>query len=72
MNEHWLAPSGDRVEVFRRFVLSKSLIRPRVKGSTWHWHVRAANGEIVAASETYSRRTDAMRTAERLFPRGDS
>lgn len=27
----------------------------------WRWHVKAANGEIVAEGESYTRREDAVR-----------
>lgn len=32
----------------------------------WRWRLRAGNGEIVAAGESYTRREDAERAVERL------
>jgi uncharacterized protein YegP (UPF0339 family) len=37
-----------------------------VKGPLWFFRVRAANGEIIAQSEGYSRRIDAMSTIRLL------
>lgn len=59
MNETWVSHAGFRVEV-----ISRGAFRQR-----WRFLVRAANGEIVATSEAYSRRIDAVTTAERILPR---
>jgi uncharacterized protein YegP (UPF0339 family) len=37
-----------------------------VRGPLWYFRIRAKNGEIVAQSEGYSRRIDAMDTAHHL------
>jgi uncharacterized protein YegP (UPF0339 family) len=34
----------------------------------WRWHAKAANGEIVATGESHSRKEDAARAAEAVFP----
>ena len=34
----------------------------------WYWVAKAANGEIVATSETYTRLEDASRAARDTFP----
>jgi uncharacterized protein YegP (UPF0339 family) len=47
-----------RIELFSR---KRILKRP-----LWYFHIVAANGEIVAQSEGYSRRLDAKTTAEHL------
>lgn len=46
-----------RIEMFSRLGL---------RGKKWYFRVRAANGEIIAQSEAYSRRIDARSTAERM------
>ena len=70
VNDMWLTTGGDRVEVFSRPVLVRSLLRTRVKGIEWRWHVRAAgNNEIVESGEGYVRRIDAVAAAERHHPR---
>jgi hypothetical protein len=58
VNEVWSIRNGFRVEVYARGLRQR-----------WKFRVRAANGQIVATSEAYVRRVDAMSTAERLFPR---
>lgn len=35
-------------------------------GAIWHWRLRAQNGEIMCASETYASKSNAKRAAERL------
>lgn len=34
----------------------------------WYWHARARNGQVIAASEAYTRRASAVRGAKRAFP----
>jgi uncharacterized protein YegP (UPF0339 family) len=47
-----------RIEVFKR----KSLLgKPK-----WYFRIRASNGEPIAQSEGYSRRLDAVSTAQSL------
>lgn len=47
-----------RIPLFRRFTL---------RGWRWYFHIkRARNGEIVAASQGYSRHIDCRATAEEL------
>ncbi|MBT9158773.1 MAG: hypothetical protein DDT26_00020 [Dehalococcoidia bacterium] len=46
-----------RFEMFRRFTL---------RGYRWYFRLRATNGQIVAQSEGYSRRTDALSTVESI------
>lgn len=36
----------------------------------WRWRAKGANGEIIAASEAYSTRSNARRGARRAFPTG--
>lgn len=60
MNESWSCGPGLMVTVF-----SRGIVRQR-----WRFHVQdVGNGKILASSENYARRIDAMSTAERLFPR---
>lgn len=33
-------------------------------GRRWYWHLKARNGEIVAQSEAYRNRADALKTIE--------
>jgi uncharacterized protein YegP (UPF0339 family) len=47
-----------RIEIFSRKL---PLMRPK-----WFFRVRAGNGEIIAQSEAYSRRMDALGTAHAL------
>jgi len=47
---------SDRVEVFRG------------DDGLWYWHRVAPNNEIMADSEGYQNRADAMKTATSLFP----
>lgn len=35
----------------------------------WHWHVRAANGEIVCQGEGHMRKSDAERAAKTIVKR---
>jgi uncharacterized protein YegP (UPF0339 family) len=32
----------------------------------WHWRIRARNGEIIASSETYSSKSAAIKTAQKV------
>jgi uncharacterized protein YegP (UPF0339 family) len=50
---------GMRIRLFSR----RPLLFGRPK---WHFRILASNGEIIAASEEYSRRIDAKATAESL------
>lgn len=34
----------------------------------WYWHAKAANHEIIAQSEGYVHRTDAIEAASKAFP----
>jgi Domain of unknown function (DUF1508) len=34
----------------------------------WYWRAIGANGEIMAASEGYTRKASAVRAARRLYP----
>lgn len=34
----------------------------------WRWHAKAANNEIVAQGEAFTRKEDAIRAAEGVFP----
>lgn len=36
--------------------------------ASFFWHAKAANGEIVAQGESHTRREDAVRAAEDVFP----
>jgi uncharacterized protein YegP (UPF0339 family) len=47
-----------KIEIFSR--------RRLVRGPLWYFRVVARNGEIIAQSEAYSRRIDAMDTAHHL------
>ncbi len=40
-------------------------ICPAVNGE-WFWHVKAPNGQIIVASETYTRRWSAKRGASKM------
>lgn len=46
-----------KIEIFQRLSL---------KGKRWHFRVRADNGKIVAQSEAYHNRSDAVSTAMML------
>jgi len=35
----------------------------------YHFHVKAANGEIISVGEHYTRKSSAIRGAQRAFPR---
>lgn len=53
-------PQRDVLEVFRG--------RGRATKHQWYWHRRARNGEIIAMSEGYTRKSSAIRGAERANP----
>jgi hypothetical protein len=55
------------VSVFPRRLLTR--LTGRLRGTSWHWNVTAANGEIVEWGEAYQRRIDAVTAAERHHPR---
>jgi uncharacterized protein YegP (UPF0339 family) len=38
-------------------------------GGHWYFRIKAGNGQIVAASEGYTRKADAVRGAKRLMAR---
>lgn len=57
MNDTWLTTGGDRVHIFQG------------EDGQFHWHVRAANGEIVGQGEAHPRRETAIAAAERHHPR---
>lgn len=48
-------PSPPRIEFFRGKLLKR-----------WYFRIRAANGQIIAASEGYSRKIDCIQTASHL------
>lgn len=52
---------GARERVYRLEVL------PGKSGHSWYFHGRALNGEIVFASEAYTRREDAERAVDALL-----
>lgn len=45
--------------------MSSLVVFPDAVGQ-WRWHLKAANGEIVAQSEAYTRKLDAVRGANAL------
>jgi uncharacterized protein YegP (UPF0339 family) len=40
----------------------------RGEDGQWYWNGKAANGEIVATGEGHTRREDAVRAAQGVFP----
>jgi hypothetical protein len=57
------------VQVFEGKRASTATPRLRRGSRRFYFRAIARNGEIVSASESYTRRYDAMRAARRLFPR---
>lgn len=41
-------------------------IKVRKKLLFWYWRLQAANGQIIATSEVYYSKSNAMRTAKKL------